>query len=295
MSWRMFIGLEAIDGGGRQFHVAVLRRERSTPAAVRQHPVWLLVRKELRLHAMPVAIAALYFLGWVAANVAARTYDDVLMIFFVLTAFYSTFFALLVGALASAEERLLGTLEWQMLMPIAIRTQWLVKVLVALGLALTLGWGLPILLLQVNAAAHPAILRNGPYLQPLFVGVLMMLTAAGLYASSVATSGLRALLLSLPGLYGAGLFVAWLLNRVEPAIYAAVRAHSMQPGTLFVQDVPELGWLVVGAGFAALVLTFALTNHRSADRPAGRISRQMTWLTASLAAGVTLVAVISAL
>jgi hypothetical protein len=180
-------------------------------------------------------------------------------------------------------------------MPIAARTQWLIKVLVALGLALTLGWGVPILLLGVNAAAHPAILRNGPYFQPLFVGGLMMLTAAGLYASSVATSGLRALLLSLPGLYGAGLFIAWLLNRVEPAIYAAVRARSMRPGTLFVQQVPELGWLVVGAGFAALILTFALTNHRSADRPAGRISRQMTWLTASLAAGVTLVAVISAL
>jgi hypothetical protein len=122
-----------------------------------------------------------------------------------------------------------------------------------------------------------------------------MLTASGLYTSSIATSGLRAFLLSIPALFAAGTCVTVLLDRVAPAVYTMVRSRSLEPGTFFVQRIAELSPLVVGGALALLVLTFALANHRSADRSAGRISRQVTWLTASLAGGVMIVTVISSL
>ena len=53
---------------------------------------------------------------------------------------------ILIGSLASAEERQLGTLEWQTLLPSPAWQQWAVKVGVTFGLALLLGVGLPALL-----------------------------------------------------------------------------------------------------------------------------------------------------
>ena len=267
------------------------------PERTVRHPVWLLIRKELRLQPMTFTIAGLYVVGWLAATAATRILPEALQIFKVLTVFYAGFVALLAGALASAEERLLGTLEWQMLLPIASRTQWRVKAAVAFGLAIALAWGLPMTLLQLSAAGRQSVPPQVflPLAQPLFVGLLAMLTAAGLYASSVATSGLRALMVSIPGLYAAGLCIWLLLDRFGPVVYTIVRSQRLEPGALFVQRVTLLPPLVVGIALATLVLTFAHTNHRSADRAAGRISWQMTWLTASLGCGVALVAIISAL
>ncbi len=299
MSWRSFINLESI-GGTRQFQApSWLRRDTAPgrmPARVTRHPVWALVKKELRLQPMTFFFAGLYIVGWISAIAASRVLPEALQIFKVLTIFYAGLTALLVGALASAEERLLGTLEWQLLLPIASRTQWLIKVSVAVGLALALAWGLPMLVLQATRQMSAMGLEGRvdlPLTQPIFVGFLVVLTASGLYASSVATSGLRAFLLSIPGLYAAGLTVTVLIDHVGPAVYAMVRARAMEPGSLFVQRIAQVPPLFVGAAFAALVLTFALTNHRSADRPSGRITKQMTWLTASIAFGAVAVAVVS--
>jgi hypothetical protein len=294
LGWRTFCRLESAgDGRRRSPSWSAGDRPQSAPASVRQRPLWLLLKKELRLQSMPFFFSGFYVLGWMGAIVASRALPEALVVFTVLTVFYCGLIALLVGALASAEERLLGTLEWQMLLPIASGTQWLVKVAVALCLTLALGWGLPVLMLQMSVAGRPVL--HLPLTQPLFVGALVMLTASGLYTSSIATSGLRAFLLSIPALFAAGTCVTVLLDRVAPAVYTMVRSRSLEPGTFFVQRIAELSPLVVGGALALLVLTFALANHRSADRSAGRISRQVTWLTASLAGGVMIVTVISSL
>ena len=58
--------------------------------------------------------------------------------FNVLSVFYSGLIALLVGSLACAEERQMGTLDCQVLLPMATWQQWSVKVAVVLGLSMVL-------------------------------------------------------------------------------------------------------------------------------------------------------------
>ena len=59
---------------------------------------------------------------------------------------------ILAGALASAEERRLGTLEWQVLQPTATWKQWLIKATVVIALSVVVSL-LPVVLLY---GADPA-------------------------------------------------------------------------------------------------------------------------------------------
>ena len=68
--------------------------------------------------------------------------------------------------------------------------QWIVKAGTAIGLAMLLAVALPALLLSVSGGA---IRINAWY-----ACVILLLTAVSLYVSSLSTSGLRALLVSLP-------------------------------------------------------------------------------------------------
>ena len=72
-----------------------------------------------------------------------------------LTVLYSSVLALLIGSIASAEERQLGTQEWQQLLPMASWKQWALKVGTAIGLSLLLGVALPaVILLKTTGAIH---------------------------------------------------------------------------------------------------------------------------------------------
>ena len=55
-------------------------------------------------------------------------------------------YLVLIGALASAEERHMGTLGWQTMLPVAAWQQLAVKTAVALTLSLLLAFALPLLL-----------------------------------------------------------------------------------------------------------------------------------------------------
>ena len=70
----------------------------------------------------------------------------------VITAIQFMVIPLLVGALASAEERRLGTLEWQRLLPMPGWQQWTLKVATVLLLSTVLAVGIPVVL----AAIHPS-------------------------------------------------------------------------------------------------------------------------------------------
>ena len=117
------------------------------PASTRRPATWLLVKKELRLQQLTFAVSGLYVVGWVGVlafgSFAPASRATLL---FMLTVFHSGAIPLLAGSLASAEERKLGTLEWQLLLPMARWKQWVTKAAVALGIALTLTLGLPALL-----------------------------------------------------------------------------------------------------------------------------------------------------
>jgi hypothetical protein len=270
MSWRTWMRLEAIDGGGPDLSFEWLRPGASDTAMTKRHPVWLLVKKELGLQQMSLALGGLYILGGVAAVILKDRYKDVPDIYSVMTFFYCGSLAGLIGMLASAEERQLGTHEWQTLLPIPAGAQWTVKVAVALTLAFLLAIVLPSMVIPFVTAEH----GSWPAMRSDFLMAAAVLTSAGLYLSSLSTSGLRAMVLSLP----AGLVVllpvslltqsitsfgfAW---KVRNAIQVSWRRFELTPandGTLHAIE------LVLFGAVAAMLLLYAFRNHKSSE-PAG--------------------------
>ena len=271
LNWRMFSRLEAIDGPHPEVRLPSWLRGRtsaidaaSLPPARSRYAYWLLVKKELRLQQMTFVVAGIYLLMCAAMLFIRSAVPG----FFgraigPITILYSGLLAVLIGSLASAEERQFGTLEWQVLMPMATWKQWAVKLGTVLGVALLLLVGLPVLLASMlRLEDHIRITAWG-------AGTMMFLIIGSLYVSSLCTSGVRALLLSFLVLFGLGLVAEW--------FGAAVQRSLHQP----------LLWLAGLAGFVALALRFGLVNHRSAERGAGRVWRQAIWMGGCLTLGVT--------
>ena len=133
--------------------------------------------------------------------------------------------AISIGSLASAEERQLGTLEWQTLLPSPAWQQWAVKVSVTFGLALLLGVGLPALLHGLDGAKDYAGLQMWRTVVPLFV----LLTAISLYLSTLCRTAVGALVVSFPTI--AATFILGTIIRMKLAMFLAVfgRGRSTRP------------------------------------------------------------------
>jgi hypothetical protein len=293
MTWRTFLRLEITDGTGASASVRIRAMESgSAPAGVRRrNPVWLLVRKELRLQLLALAIAGVYVIAYVVAwRLTPSSDSDALT---VITVFYSGLLAMLVGALASAEERQLGTSEWQMLLPMARSRQWAVKAGTVLVLAVLLGIGLPWLLVSVFPPEHLMLFqRSRPFVQPKTFALILTVAAGSLYISSLSSGGLWALLASLPAFVGVALFVQTVGATVERAVYANIGypdGHRIAVG--FTTD----RWMgILLAGLIALTLGLALRNHRSAERGAARAVPQVALIATCATAGFALVLVLGA-
>jgi hypothetical protein len=239
LGWRAFQRLEPIDGGESFGRPSWLGRdpkeERREPRRFR--PEWLLVRKELRLQRMTFVAAAGYAVMLLLLVAARPSIPD--EVAEVMTAFYIGLLPFMPGALASAEEHQLGTVEWQMSLPMAGWKQWLVKV----GVVVTVACGL--------AIGVPAALGTIPE-QLLYArgGVAVLALVAGsLYVSSATRSSLWALLTAIGAMVVTAPLLAWTASVL-----------SFEPGHL-----PALGTrLVVGLAVAGTVLTLAMFNHRRA-------------------------------
>lgn len=320
MSWRMFMRLEAIEGPQQEVDVGLppwLRRRSVTtaaaPALTRRHPLWVLARKEIRLQQMTLAVAGVYLIIWLLLlSLRSRLVDWQDDVFLLVTSLYFGLLSLLIGSLASAEERQLGTLPSQVLLPFSTWKQWAIKVGMASGLALLLTLGLPMLLAYLSAIVQPTFPSPSVFIRPQTVVAVVMLTTVGLYVSSVSTSGLQAMLFSSTALLGAAFFVRLVVESLAPMASALARPFSevlplvvvrridnialhgdllsiMGHGLVVVRRIDQLALLLV-AGFIVLALRFALVNHRSADRPAGRVVTQVGWLAVYVAIAVAAVA-----
>jgi hypothetical protein len=250
LTWRGFMRLEAIEGSGPHVHMAW--DEASATPHVR-HPAWAVVRKELGLQQLAFVLAAIYVIG--SFRLFGHVGETGRDVFVGLTALYSCVLALLIGSIASAEERQLGTLEWHQLLPMASWKQWMLKCGTAAGLLLVLGIGVPAVVLLVTGGP---IRLNG-----WFVVSLVLLIAIAVYVSSLSSSSLRALVVSVAvplvlimATSGLRLVVRWDLTRVNVALFGA---------------------------FVVLLLRLAFDNHRSADRNAPRVYTQLFILLGCLA------------
>ncbi|MEY2788012.1 MAG: hypothetical protein RLZZ34_1155, partial [Verrucomicrobiota bacterium] len=228
-SWRVFKRLEWREGGAGGGSTPGLyalsgawdrwigRRWLGQPSTAQ------LIRKELRLHVVPWLIAGILIGFWGLSllirkwapesqwGVAAANPSTVTLYAGIL----GTFVLLVTGASAIAEERVLGTLEWQWTQPIPMARQWRIKVGVATALALTLGLVLPAALVWLGFSTERLLVAWGePESVPMAVGVCALgaLFAVSLFASSVSQSSMKAVALTpllLASLGAAGALTAW--------------------------------------------------------------------------------------
>ncbi len=209
LGWRTFRNLEVREGGaggrgGTALHPlsrpvdAVLRRLFPVPGGTVQ-----LVRKELRLHVVPWLMAGLMiglWLLWLTLRHFAQDEDfrSTLNQASALTVFAGILGTLVVvgaGAACVAEERELGTLEWQLTQPVSVSRQWWIKVAVTMALSLGLGILLPVLLLwlgfdrgQLGGESDEQAIRVGVIL----AGLFFMASATSIYASSISRNTMKA-------------------------------------------------------------------------------------------------------
>jgi len=250
---RLFMRLEVADA--ERVGVALfrwLRRqsdESADRALTRRHPAGLLLRKELRLQRMTFLLAALYPVGWMAAVLLRTRIKDALTIFYIASLFHALEMALLTGSLASAEERQVGTLEWQLLMPFAVWKQWLIKAAVVLVSATTLGCVLPAVAASIVPAGSSLAPTAGDFVSLKMLLSVVVIAAVSLCVSSVSGSGLRALLAAVP---------VWIA-------LASFGVYFDLSSKLTARPVAAVSFAAIGT---LVMLACGLRNHRLAD--AGR-------------------------
>ena len=299
-SWWLFRRLEAIDGLGEDLRLPgwLWRRSESGANAAglsARRPIWLLVAKELRLQQMTLLVAALFAVGWVASGPLRARFSGIDLT--VVGMFYVALLPCLSGAFASAEERGMGTLEWQLLLPVAASTQWAIKVATVVGLTLLLALGLPAALAVLDPVARWAFFVN-----PAMALAVVFLAAAGLYVSSLCRSGLWALVMVVPSAVAALWFANAVLNRVHLATWrttvrlaAAVGEKGLRHVHAITDAIGSAVFLLIAAGFVTLLLRFALSNHRYTAWSPKRVVGQVAILAGIAVAGAVILGIILAL
>jgi hypothetical protein len=299
-AWRTFIRLEAVEGRGQDLHVPQWFGATARPAArattSRWQPVWHLALKELHLQQMTFVVAALYVLCWSGISALRPLMpEDIARQLDGLAFLYPPLIALLAGSLASAEERQFGTLEWQVLLPLAAWRQWVVKAGTAIGLAFLLGLALPALLETIRPSG---IEMQGAVRS---VGALMLvLVSVGIYVSSLSTTGVRAMLLSLPVamLVFVGAAVPFsrpgyrLMEKMSPSVdwlpFDPAVTHEFFLRNLRVFWAWELFAFAVPVLFAIFVVRFALVNHRSLERSRRQVCKHAVTVAGAVWLGMFL-------
>ena len=262
--WRLFMRLEVTSGPapgidlGRWWPTRPTADALSPTMPAQHHPLWLLALKELRLQQLTLVVTPLFAVGWVALVMMWRSDPEAREILNAVGFVYYGSLAVLIGSLASAEERQLGTHEWQTLLPLAMWQQWAVKLAIVLSLALIISVGVPTLL-----AAGAVGIRAW------HIGVIALMAVGSLYISSLCRSGLHALAWSVPVLFVA---LSLLGSRLGPM--------------LFTNE-----WLLAGALTAAgtAAAWFGFENHRTTTPTARRVS----WQALVMAAGPLIAAIIA--
>lgn len=284
-----------------------------------------LIRKELRLHVVPWLLAGILVglwglsflvLKWAPESewgqVMARPSNGALF-----AGGLGTFIFLITGACTIAEERVLGTLEWQWTQPIPMARQWKIKVGVATALALTLGLVLPAALVWLGFDAEALETTFGqPDWQPIaaYALALAALFATSLYASSVSQSSMKAVALTpmlLGSLWAVGALTVWAVVTTlddswsnlwlwrdtdelrDPAILNQ-KAPTWLPTRGTLQRLAEIGPIILSVIWIGSVVRSARVNAQRLRMGWPTVSRQWgrlvggLWL-ASLIGGLLLI------
>ena len=289
-AWRQFGRLQAIEGHRNLQMPAWLGSRASSPAADRQlrrrHPFWLLLRKEIHLQQLTFILVAIYIVAWVARWALEHQMPDTPRApLQPLTLLYFAILSILTGSVASAEERQLGTLPSQLLLPIAAWKQWTIKAATTVVLAVLLGVALPYALYAV-IPPHDEPLPLRLWRDLLAVSLL---TTLSLYVSSLCGSAVRAMVTSIPVAVGAALYAAETAGLVTDLGYRAIRAATVSETdrvrrlqVMAMQVRSEYAMLLCAGVAMALLLLFAFANHRRGEHRPSFVVIQATALIAAV-------------
>jgi hypothetical protein len=290
LGWRRFTGLEATEAASPALHLP--RWLRGAQGARLHSPLQALAVKEVHLQQLAFVVAGLYIIGWALLLLAQRYIPS--WSTFPLGAvmlLYCIGLAIMIGALASAEERQHGTLDWQLLQPAPAWQQWMVKVGVTLGLALLFGAGLPVLLNQLTPLeGFRAHRMTGDFME-----LIVLLTASSLYISSLSSSGVRAMVLSLPSGMAVALFVQmvsgalrWATLKLAGPLMADIVTGAVAPASIEPAEVVIFAARAFLLTLVPLLLWFGFVNHRSSERTVRRIFQQVASIALLITTGIVL-------
>jgi hypothetical protein len=217
--------------------------------------LWQLFKKELQLQRLGVALGLLclainFFLDRKSVGLWTILYPSVL--------------ALLIGATASADERQFGTWQWQMLLPSSRSIQWAIKVATVLILSSFLSGVLPLEVLRKVGRSQDV----PPGAMGFMVFNAVFLSMVGLYASSLCSSGLKAMLLSIfPA-------VAVIATEIKVASWVVPWMFERYFRFQILLGFPLLVMLSAGV-VLFLLLRFAQENHCNGVHQKGRVIQQI--------------------
>ncbi len=265
-----------------------------------------LVRKELRLHVIPWLMSWVtvglwlvwLLLGSMTSGAFRETLDDPPMIT-ILAGILGAVALVGAGAASVAEERELGTLDWQLTQPVSLGRQWWIKVAVALGLAIVLGVAVPGVLVWMSFPAE-RLQSNFDGVEPLALAAhaasFGLLLAASILASSICRSTMKATAATVGiggGIAGAiALGAGWSHWAIDSEEGRPVPAWVTDAGWRVSIDEAQRG-LTVLVGLAVLALGGGLLmlvrrNHRRSSVPTASVVRQLAWVVIGTCLGVRL-------
>lgn len=306
LAWRQWLTLEAPDSPEREMSGLFLGKRQTSGTQRTTTGSWFqaLISKELRLQTV-----TLICLGMAALLTMTQPYLPASLFSQELASLLIGMFAvlsiLLAGSTAIAEERRLGTLDPQVLLPVSRTIQWSLKLAVGFAIAGT-AVGLVGLLLPASARSIETSLP---------LGSVLILFVFSFLASSAAPNSLRALILGIAftavivgvcylvvavGMTGTFFRTesrfAEAMDQPEPWLAHARALSEAEASALDTPIIPQFLPTLITVGLAAasmpLILALAFSRHNFAHPSAAsrRIPLQFPLcVLATLVAGVTVV------
>ncbi len=285
---RKFLTLEAIESVPR---VHVDTRQASAQRFRRRGAIWHLFQKELLMQRLPMTLAL------ISIGFALLLKEEQVQAWSFVYPVYPAALILLVASIASADERQMGTAEWQVLLPIAYWKQWLMKFTVIWGMALVAGLVIPMAVLVFKTGEWKIGTHNLMDLAPILVCASFVLVVITLYISSLCNSGLKAMLAAMFVVASISVTIVTSFNAyVRSVVGEANWAHGSWQLRLFENDSWS-GWgswllSITLIGLISLALKFSMQNHQYAERGRRRILRQVMMFIAYQ--GIVIVSVFTA-
>lgn len=275
LGWNRFMHLEALEGEVGAISFPRLRRA-STER--RRQPWRALIGKELHLQQLTLGITLQYVVMLAVLTLVIKSVPSWSSFpIGAITLVYCMILPVIVGAIASAEERQAGTHGWQLLQPVAAWQQWLVKVLVVFAVSAACGIGLPLLLASLLQDRVTFELAGQ------LATACMFLTCGALYVSSISASAVRAVALALPIGLGLGVLLQTVGRILGPSLVSSA------------SGLMRFGWMAAftSPAFVAiltpLLLWFGFVNHRSTEQPLSRAIAQGATIAVVAAAALLVI------